>query len=236
MLTSPRDYFELEGFQHRALFDSAEHVWEALDRLTDYLDRYGRWEILGEVAPEAMLRGPVFIGRGTVVEPGAMIIGPAVIGENCVIRHAAYLRGYVLAGDRCVIGHCTEMKASIMLDGAAAAHFNYVGDSIIGNDVNLGAGTICANLRLDERQVRATDQWGERTWTGRRKLGAVVGDSSRTACNVVLNPGVLLPRNSTVRGDGGPGQWGASHRSSELEREPAETVPYDSSRLSRGRI
>jgi NDP-sugar pyrophosphorylase family protein len=199
MLTSPHDYFDLEEFRHRTLFDSVEHVWEALDRLTDCLDSHRCWEILGKVAPEAILRGPVFIGRGTVVEPNAMIIGPAVIGENCVIRHAAYLRGYVLAGDRCVIGHCTEVKASIMLDGAAAPHFNYVGDSIIGNDVNLGARTICANLRLDEGEVWVTDKGGEKMRTGRGKLGAIIGDSSRTACNIVLNPGTLLPRHSVVR-------------------------------------
>ena len=203
MLTSPHDYFDLHSFQHRALFHGVQRVWEALDRLTEYLDSYRGWEVLGEIAPEAIVRGPVFIGRGTVVEPNAMIIGPAVIGENCVIRHAAYLRGYVLVGDRCVIGHCTEVKASVLLDGAAAPHFNYVGDSIIGNEVNLGAGTVCANLRLDEAEVCALDLSGEKTPTGRSKLGAIIGDSSRTACNIVLNPGTLLPRHSLVRPVGG---------------------------------
>jgi NDP-sugar pyrophosphorylase family protein len=203
MLTSPRDYFDLDSFQHRALFEGLEHVWEALDRLPGYLDSYPEWGILGEVAPSAVVQGPVFIGPGTRVEPYAMIIGPAVIGENCVVRHSAYLRGYVIAGDGCVIGHCTEVKSSIMLNRAAAPHFNYVGDSIIGNDVNLGAGTVCANLRLDERKARAEDLGGEKMPTGRRKLGAIIGDSSHTACNVVLSPGTLLPRHSLVRPAGG---------------------------------
>ncbi len=199
MLTSPRNYFDLEAFRHRILFDDVQHVWQALDHLASYLDSHQAWQILGEVAPGAIIQGPVFIGASTVVEPGAMLIGPAVIGENCVVRHAAYLRGYVLIGDGCVIGHCTEMKASIMLDRAAAPHFNYVGDSIIGNDVNLGAGTICANLRLDEAEVRAVDVNGKRMLTGRVKLGAIIGDGARTACNTVLNPGTLLPKASKVK-------------------------------------
>ena len=204
MLTSPLDYFELARFRHRAVFDNIEHVWEALDRLSGYLDAHREWGVFGEVAPSAVLLGDVFIGRGTRVEPGAMIVGPAVIGEDCAIRHNAYLRGRVITGDRCVIGHCTEVKSSILLDAAAAPHFNYLGDSIIGNEVNLGAGTICANLRLDEDDVRAEDLAGNRMPTGRRKLGAILGDGSRTACNVVLNPGALLPKHSFVRPAGNP--------------------------------
>ncbi len=199
MQTSPRDYFDLEGFRHRALFDSAEHVWEALDRLIAYLDWHSEWEVYGEVAPGAIVRGSVSIGKGSVVEPMAMIVGPTVIGENCVVRHAAYIRGQVVVGDGCVIGHCTEVKSSIVLDHAAAPHFNYVGDSIIGNHVNLGAGTVCANLRLDRGEVSVMDESGERMATGRRKLGAIIGDGSSTGCNTVLNPGTLLPRGSVVR-------------------------------------
>ncbi len=208
MLTSPPDFFNLDRFRHRALFDGIQHVWQALDRLPGYLDAYTQWGMLGEIAPEAIVRGPVFIGRGTVVEPFAMIVGPAVIGEDCVIRHSAYLRGQVIIGDGCVVGHCTEVKASIMLDHAAAPHFNYVGDTIIGNHVNLGAGTVCANLRLDGEEVSAVDQQGERMRTGRRKLGAIIGDSSRTACNVVLNPGTLLPKGSLVLPPGAPARRG----------------------------
>jgi NDP-sugar pyrophosphorylase family protein len=202
VLTSPHDYFDLGSFRHAALFEGVQHVWEALDRLPDYLAGHRQWEVLGEVAPGAVVQGLVCIGPGTIVEPCAMIVGPAIIGQNCVIRHSAYLRGYIVTGDECVIGHCTEMKSSVMLDRAAAPHLSYVGDSIIGNDVNLGAGTICANLRLDERNVRARDAEGRRSPTGRRKLGAIIGDSSRTACNVVLNPGTLVPPHSFVRPTG----------------------------------
>ncbi|HUU53513.1 MAG TPA: hypothetical protein VMY87_01220 [Armatimonadota bacterium] len=201
MLTSPRDFFELNGFAQADIFDGTEHAWEALDRLSDYLDAHGDWHVLGDVAPGAVLRGNVFIGRGTVVEPYAFIIGPAIIGENCTIRHSAYIRGDVIVGDDCIIGHCSELKSSIILNGSNVPHFNYVGDSIIGNDVNLGAGTICANLRLDEGEVFINGRTPKREPipTGRQKLGAIIGDGTRTSCNLVLNPGTLLPRGSAVR-------------------------------------
>ena len=206
MLTSPHDFFELNGFAHAGIFDGTEHVWQALDRLPDYLDAHDDWHVLGDVAPSAVLEGSVFIGRGTVVEPYAFIIGPAIIGENCTIRHSAYIRGDVIVGDDCIIGHCSELKSSIILNGTNVPHFNYVGDSIIGNDVNLGAGTICANLRLDEGEVfvngRTPDLPSIRT--GRQKLGAIIGDGTRTSCNLVLNPGTLLPRGSAVRPPSSP--------------------------------
>ena len=201
MLTSPHDFFELNGFVQADIFDGIEHAWEALDRLPDYLEAHDDWRVLGDIAPGAVLRGNVFIGRGTVVEPYAFIIGPAIIGENCTIRHSAYIRGDVIVGDDCIIGHCSELKSSIILNGTNVPHFNYVGDSIIGNDVNLGAGTICANLRLDEGEVFVNGRTPEREPipTGRQKLGAIIGDGTRTSCNLVLNPGTLLPRGSAVR-------------------------------------
>ena len=201
MLTSPRDFFDLSGFPYRDLFDGIEHVWQVLDRLPSYLDAHDDWHVLGDVAPGAVLKGNIFIGRGTVVEPYAFIVGPAIIGENCTIRHSAYIRGDVIVGDDCIIGHCSELKSSILLNGSNAPHFNYVGDSIIGSDVNLGAGTICANLRLDEGEDFINGRTPERESlpTGRQKLGAVIGDGARTACNLVLNPGTLIPRGSAVR-------------------------------------
>ena len=108
------------------------------------------------------------------MEPGAYIEGPCVIGKACQIRHSAYVRPYVVTGDRCIIGHSSEVKHSILLDGAQAPHFNYVGDSILGNGVNLGAGVICANFRLDHREVIVEIE-GNRHETGLRKFGAIVG-------------------------------------------------------------
>lgn len=139
----------------------------------------------------------ILIGPGAVVEPGALIKGPTVIGKNTEVRQGAYLRGDCLVGNGCVVGHATEMKASIMLDGAQAGHFAYIGDSILGKNVNLGAGTKLANLKLIPGEV-VVPSGKERLKTGRRKLGAILGDRTETGCNSVTSPGTLLGPRSIV--------------------------------------
>ena len=133
----------------------------------------------------------ISIGKGTVVEPGAYIAGPCIIGQNCQVRNGAYIRGNVIIGDDCVVGHATEIKGSILLNRVCASHFNYVGDSILGNDVNLGAGLVCANLRLDRQKV-SIHYKNQKIPTPLKKLGAIVGDGSQLGCNSVLNPGTVL--------------------------------------------
>ena len=193
----PGDFFDLERFAHAALFAGAEHVWQALDRIGKYLESLGPARIEGEVAAGAWLSGAVSVGRGSVIEPGAYVQGPCVIGRDTEVRHGAYIRGNVVVGDGCVVGHTTEVKGSILLDGAKAGHFAYLGDSILGNDVNLGAGTKLANLRLDGRTIRVKVD-GRSIDTGRRKFGAVLGDKVETGCNSVTNPGTLLGRGSVL--------------------------------------
>jgi len=139
----------------------------------------------------------VKLGRGTVVEPGALIKGPTVVGDRTEIRQGAYVRGKCLIGDRCVVGHTTEVKSSIILDGAKAGHFAYIGDSILGRDVNLGAGTKLANLKMTGSTVRVRIG-EEQIDTGLRKLGAVIGDRTEIGCNAVTNPGVLLGMDCLV--------------------------------------
>ena len=141
----------------------------------------------------------VILGPGAVVEPGALIKGPTVIGKNTEVRQGAYMRGDCLVGDGCVVGHTTEMKASIMMDGSKAGHFAYIGDSILGRDVNLGAGTKLANLRMISGTVVISSGKGkERYDTGRRKIGAILGDRTETGCNTVTSPGTLLGPRSIV--------------------------------------
>lgn len=188
------DFFNLDGFEHKSLFydSNVEYVWDVLRLLGDYLDQLVVPEIHGKLMKGAYLLGEkIFIGPGSEVEPGAVIKGPTYIGANTQIRQGAYIRGTVLVGDNCVVGHSTEIKNSIMLPGAHAAHFAYVGDSILGNHVNLGAGSRLANLKLDQSNV--TVRVAERTYdTGLRKLGAIVGGRVEIGCNAVLNPGTLL--------------------------------------------
>jgi UDP-N-acetylglucosamine diphosphorylase / glucose-1-phosphate thymidylyltransferase / UDP-N-acetylgalactosamine diphosphorylase / glucosamine-1-phosphate N-acetyltransferase / galactosamine-1-phosphate N-acetyltransferase len=139
----------------------------------------------------------IYIGEGTVVETGAYIQGPTYIGRETEIRQGAYLRGGCLVGDRCVVGHVTEMKNSIMLDGAKAGHFAYIGDSLLGKNCNLGAGTKLANLKMINNTIQV--RGGEKIYdTGLRKFGAVLGDFTETGCNSVTNPGTLLGPKSIV--------------------------------------
>ena len=158
-------------------------------------------EILGDAAvilPGAFLSNDkIIIGPGTIVEPGALIRGPTIIGSHSEIRQGAYIRGDCLVGNKCVVGHTTEMKGSIMLDGAKAPHFAYVGDSILGKDVNLGAGTKLANLKMIAGSIVVTVD-KKRYDTGRRKLGAILGDHTETGCNSVTSPGTLMGPSSVV--------------------------------------
>lgn len=144
-----------------------------------------------------LLGKEIDFGTGVLVESGAMIRSPAIIGEMSEVRQGAYLRGYCLAGRRCILGHATEVKHSIFLDDAKAGHFAYLGDSILGNGTNLGAGTKFANLRFLPGNVTLRID-GERIDTGRRKLGAILGDHTQTGCNSVTNPGTILGRNCVL--------------------------------------
>ena len=181
--------FCLSTCKHKDLFSDLEYPWEALERLRVYLLKQDLGKIEINIAPGVLLIDPdkISIGPGTTIEPGAYIQGPCVIGRDCQIRQGAYIRGDVLIADRCIIGHGTEIKHSIFFNEAAAPHFNYVGDSILGNNVNLGAGVKCANYRLDHQCISA--HFGQQKIKTRlKKLGACIGDNSQIGCNTVINP------------------------------------------------
>lgn len=141
--------------------------------------------------------GPVIIEQSAIVEPSTHFIGPCYIGNEAVIRHGAYVREYSWICSTAVVGHASEVKHSILLPGAKAPHFNYVGDSILGKAVNLGAGVKLSNLRNDGAEVflRIGD---DRRPSGLRKFGAILGEGCQLGCNAVTNPGTILGRNSTV--------------------------------------
>ena len=170
--------------------------------LTQLLQKYGVTDspvIKGSAHPGAFISGPVYIAEGAHVEPTAMISGPCFIGPGSEVRHGAYIRGSVYAGRNTVIGHTTEVKGSVFLDDAKAGHFAYVGDSILGRSVNLGAGTKLANLKLRGDTVWVNDpNSDQKISSGLRKMGAIVGDESQTGCNAVLSPGTLLMPSTAV--------------------------------------
>ncbi len=150
----------------------------------------------GEIEENVVLRGSISVGKGTVIRSGSYIEGPVVIGDDCQIGPNCYIRPGTSIGDRCHIGTAVEVKNSIIMSGSKIPHHNYVGDSIIGENCNLGAGTKVANLRLDRKNIAVGG-----IDTGRRKLGAIVGDGVQTGINSCLNVGCSIGNDSII----GPG-------------------------------
>jgi NDP-sugar pyrophosphorylase family protein len=179
------------------------------------LDPERPWDLLGEgldavltalpgsriesgLPPDASVLGDrVVIGRGVRISPGAVIEGPVWIGDDVLVRPGAYVRGGCWIGEGCVVGASTELKRAILLPGAKVPHLSYVGDSIVGAGANLGAGTILSNFRHDGGEIELPSADG-RIGTGRRKLGAILGDSVKTGCNCVLSPGVVVGRGTRI--------------------------------------
>ena len=205
-LFAPESFFDLEGWELAELFDPTRPVWAALAGLPAWMERWQDWSVHGELHPGVHLLGErIFIGPGCRIEPGAVIVGPAVLEGEVEVRTGAYIRQNVVLGRGSMVGAHSEVKSAVLLPGAHAPHQAYVGDSILGRHVNLGAGTICSNVKNVGREVTFPHA-GEVIHTGLRKFGAVLGDGCKTGCNTVLNPGVLMGRgcitypNASLRG------------------------------------
>jgi len=192
-------FFDLADWAHRGLFPGGEGVWAALGpRLRAHVDAWPDWSVSIPIPPGVHLLGDrIFIAPGCRVEPGAVIVGPAILEEGVVVRTGAYVREYCLLGAGCLVGAHSEIKGSVLLPRAKAPHQAYVGDSILGRDVNLGAGTICSNVKNIDGDI-AFRVGGEVVHTGLHKLGAILGDGCKTGCNTVLNPGTLLGPGSVT--------------------------------------
>jgi NDP-sugar pyrophosphorylase family protein len=195
------------------LFAALPPPWNEL------FDPEAPWELLGEALDEVLAALPserfetrpspdvhfagdrIVVGRGCRLGAGAVIEGPVYLGRDVEVRPGAYVRGGAWIGDGCLVGANTEVKRAILLPGAHAPHLNYVGDSVLGAGVNLGAGTILSNFRHDGAEVRIPAGPGRGApllATGRRKLSAVLGDGVKTGCNCVLNPGVVVGRETRI--------------------------------------
>jgi UDP-N-acetylglucosamine diphosphorylase / glucose-1-phosphate thymidylyltransferase / UDP-N-acetylgalactosamine diphosphorylase / glucosamine-1-phosphate N-acetyltransferase / galactosamine-1-phosphate N-acetyltransferase len=148
-------------------------------------------QIRGKVEPGATLTGKVSIGRGTIVRSGAYIVGPVIIGENCDIGPNCYIRPTTCIGDQVRIGNAVEVKNSAIMSGSKIGHLSYVGDSVIGEKCNFGAGTVCSNLRHDKGNIKSYVK-GERVDSGRRKLGVIMGDNVMTGINTSIYPGTVI--------------------------------------------
>jgi NDP-sugar pyrophosphorylase family protein len=195
---SPDAFFDLSSFAHRAMFDGCANVWDVLNVITPYAGQHSVADVKGRVEDGAHVIGNVTVGEGTVIEAGAYVRGPTIIGKNCEIRSGAYIRGNTVIGDRCIVGNATETKNTLLLDGAMAPHYNYCGDSVLGNDTNLGAGTKLSNYKIAADKTIRLLVDGEPVDTGLMKFGAILGDRANTGCNAVLNPGTVLGQDVLV--------------------------------------
>lgn len=179
--------------------------WALLgEPLTAVLEALPSEELGTRLSPDVHLSGDrIVIGKGVRIGPGTVIQGPIWIGNEVEIRSGAFLRSGCWIGDGAIVGAGTEIKHGILFPGSRAPHLNYVGDSILGARVNLGAGTILSNFRHDASEIRipresSSEGTRERLDTGRRKLGAVLGDEVLTGCNCVLNPGTVVGRGTQI--------------------------------------
>ena len=188
------ELFDLGQTEHASLFDSLGQAWEVLPHIGDYLRDTLRAAQLGQAHGQAVIEGDVFVGEGTVIEAGALIRGPVWIGRNCHIGHGATLRGNVIVGDDCIVGPATELKNAVLFNGCEVPHFNYVGDSVLGHRVHLGAGVMLSNYRLIRGNVNVRTASG-RLDSGLAKFGALIGDRTEIGCNAVLNPGAVIGRD-----------------------------------------
>ncbi|MFC1900187.1 bifunctional sugar-1-phosphate nucleotidylyltransferase/acetyltransferase [Chloroflexota bacterium] len=171
------------------------YPWDMLSS-NEYLLSKINTENFGEIEDNVVLKGPVSIGKGTVIKSGSYIVGPVIIGENCDIGPNCYIRPSTAIGNECHIGAAVEVKNSIIMNNTKIPHHNYVGDSIIGERCNLGAGTKVANLKLDDKEIAIAGRA-----TGRRKLGVIMGDDVGTGINACINTGTIVGNNVRI----GPG-------------------------------
>lgn len=187
------DFFSLKGCPCPQELQEAMYPWELLEQIEALIQSL----ISKESGTYREIAQGVWVGEGTKVADTARFYGPAIFGENCEIRPGAFIRGNVLAGDGVVLGNSSEVKQSILFSNVQLPHFNYVGDSILGQGVHLGAGAIVSNFKSTKEPVKV---WlGEMVIeTGLRKLGVILGDGVEVGCNAVLNPGTLIGAQSII--------------------------------------
>jgi NDP-sugar pyrophosphorylase family protein len=213
----PRTYFTPDSEEVEQLIQGVRSVLDLVRDVQSLVAKlvHGQHQVLGQVMAGAHVsEAPMYVAESAIIEPGACILGPAYIGPDVVIRHGAYVRSNVIMLSGSLLGHASEAKACIFLPKAKAPHFAYVGDSVLGHRVNLGAGTKLSNLAITSSNSRSGERrpnlllrvdGGEPFDTGLTKLGAILGDDVQTGCDTVLAPGTLIgPRcliyaNASVR-------------------------------------
>lgn len=174
--------------------------WSLLSANEKILDQH-KGSIKGTVEKGATLKDEVSVGKGTLIKAGVYIEGPTIIGENCSIGPNCYIRARTSIGNNCLVGNATEIKNSIVMDGTHVGHLSYIGDSVLAENVNIGAGTITANLRHDNNSVKSAVK-GQLIDTQRRKMGAILGEHVHTGIHTTIYPGrKIWPNLTTLPGE-----------------------------------
>lgn len=171
-----------------------EYPWEALAGISDFLIA------LGESLPaeEYEARGEhIWIHKSAKVAPTAFLNGPLIVCKDAEVRHCAFVRGSALVGEGAVVGNSTELKNVLLFDKVQVPHYNYVGDSILGYKAHMGASSITSNVKSDKLPVSIHGEDGE-IETGRKKVGALIGDNVEVGCGSVLNPGTVIGRETNI--------------------------------------
>lgn len=187
-------------FAYSAPFDSLKALPSFFEELQKSRSDFGcHISEEANISPKAHLvnRDLITIEKGATIEAFAQIEGPCYIGKNVHIGHSALVRPHTVLLEGATVGHSSEVKASIFLPYAKAAHFNYVGDSFLGQKVNLGAGAILSNMRLDRKKICIKIE-GLLIPTNLNKLGAILADESQVGCNATLNPGAVIKKGAFV--------------------------------------
>lgn len=187
-----KELYECHTPYLKKLFDECEYPWQMLPKIGAYIDMLIKSGLEGftELSPG------VWVGEGVKIYPTATIEPPAIIGRGTQIRPGAFLRGNVITGEGCVIGNSSELKNCILLNHVQVPHYNYVGDSVLGNHAHMGAGAVCSNLKSDGKPVVVH---GEQEYeTGLRKVGGILGDGADIGCGCVLNPGTVVGKGTSV--------------------------------------
>jgi NDP-sugar pyrophosphorylase family protein len=176
------------------LFAGKEYPWEVLGDISDFIVKLGntlpadRFEKRGE---------NVWVAKSAKIFDSAYIGGPCIIDEEAEIRQCAFIRGSAIVGKKAVVGNSTELKNVVLFDLVQVPHYNYVGDSVLGVHAHMGAGSITSNVKADNKEV-VIHAGEENMETGRRKIGAMLGDYADIGCNSVLNPGTVIGRHTNV--------------------------------------
>ncbi|WOO41147.1 UDP-N-acetylglucosamine diphosphorylase [Rubellicoccus peritrichatus] len=192
------DLFSLsDTFPFRDRFPGEAKPWEWLPLIKEVLKDFDFDPTDLPSQPGVHIKGDVYLAPSVKLPPYCVIEGPAWIGPETEIRPGAYIRGNVIVGAGCVLGNACEFKNCLLMDDVQTPHYNYVGDSILGNKSHLGAGVICSNLRLDQKHISVVLPDGVYE-TGLRKFGAILADAAEVGCNAALQPGTILAKRSVV--------------------------------------